>query len=72
MSMMFGNNPFLNPFYPFAVVIDTCDCKQNPCLENSPLGGFSIGLAGYGMQHKIEAGSGIQEILRAGYGMKIS
>lgn len=34
-------------------------------------GGFIIGLAQCRMGHKIKAGSGIQEILRAGYGMKI-
>ena len=34
--------------------------------------GSSIGLAGCGMGHKIEAGCGIWEILGAGYGMKIT
>ena len=34
--------------------------------------GSNIGLAGYGMGHQIEAGCGIREILRTGYGMKIS
>ena len=32
----------------------------------------NLGLAGCGIGLKIEAGSGIREILRPGYGMKIS
>ena len=33
--------------------------------------GYNIGLAGCGMGHKIDAGCGIREILRAEEGMKI-
>ena len=34
--------------------------------------GSNIALAGCRMGHKIEAGCGIREMLKAGYGMKIS
>ena len=33
---------------------------------------IDIGLVGSGMGHKMESGCGIREILRTGYGMKIS
>ena len=36
------------------------------------LRGSNRGLAGHGMEHKIETGWGIREIVRAGYGMKMS